>query len=208
MKILLVGFGKVNRLIYELYEDLVVGIYDLNTKFINDNPDVIIDFSHPDFLNQSIELINKYKCPIVIGTTNYNDEKMAQIKEISNNYPVLISNNFSLGIYLLERMLSGNMKLLEMYQREIIETHHNNKISSPSGTSLHLSKLLNTANITSIRIGDVVGTHEIILERANEVLSINHIINDRRVYAEGAIASACWLLDKKPGLYSYGDIYE
>jgi 4-hydroxy-tetrahydrodipicolinate reductase len=95
-----------------------------------------------------------------------------------------------------------------MYQKEIIETHHNNKISSPSGTSLTLANLLDTENITSIRIGDVVGTHEIILERANEIISINHIVNNRKVYAIGAVNSASWLIDKKPGLYSFGDMYE
>ena len=208
MKILLVGFGKVNRLIYELYEKNIVGIYDVNTKKIDDIPDVIIDFSHPDFLDQTILLVNQYKCPIVIGTTNYNNEKRAQIREISKIVPVLMSSNFSLGIYLLERMFKDNQKILDMYKKEIIETHHNHKNSSPSGTSMLLADLIDTENITSIRIGDVIGEHEIILERENEVLTINHTITNRKVYAVGAIKSAEWLLDKKPGLYSYGDIYE
>lgn len=208
MKILLVGFGKINRLIYELYEDLIVGIYDINTKKIDGIPDVIIDFSHPDFLYESLELVKKYRCPIVIGTTNYDDKKRALIKEISNVTPVLISANFSLGIYLLEKMFKENKKIIDMYQKEIIETHHNTKISSPSGTAITLGNIIDTENITSIRIGDVVGTHEIILERENEIICINHIINNRSVYAKGAVNSAYWLIKQKPGLYTYGDVYE
>ena len=208
MKILLVGFGKVNRLIYELFEEEVVGICDLNRYEIFDVPDVIIDFSHPDYLPKLLELINEFNCPVVVGTTNYSDEKIAQLKEISKDIPVLMSANFSIGIYLIEKFFKENKKIIDMFDKEIIETHHKNKISSPSGTALSLAKELNTENITSIRIGDVVGTHEILLEKDYEIISINHIVNNRCVYAVGAYNASKWLVNQKPGFYNLGDIYE
>ena len=208
MKILLVGFGKVNRLIFDLYEEMVVGICDINKCEIIDEPDIIIDFSHPDFFPKLVELINKFKCPVVIGTTNYEEEKIAQLKEISKKVPILMSSNFSVGIYLIEKALKENEKLLSLFDKEIIETHHKAKLSSPSGTALSLANALKTDHITSIRIGDIVGIHEIILESDYEVISINHSVNNRCVYAIGAFNAAKWLVNKANGYYSLGDIYE
>jgi 4-hydroxy-tetrahydrodipicolinate reductase len=208
MKILLVGFGKMNKLIFDLYEENIVGICDIYKEYINEAPDVIIDFSHKDYFFKLVELIDKFRCPVVIGTTNLEDEKMAQLQEISKNIPILISSNFSTGIYLLEKMFKENKNILSLFDKEIIETHHKDKIHSPSGTSLALADCLNTANITSIRIGDVVGVHEVILEKDYEVLSINHSVSNRCVYAIGAVNAARWLINKENGLYSFGNLYE
>lgn len=208
MKILLVGFGKMNKLIFDLYEEMVIGICDTNMCEISEKPDVIIDFSHADFFSNLIELINKYKCPVVIGTTNYEKEKIALLREISKEIPILMSANFSLGIYLLEKMMKENEKLFSLFDREIIETHHKGKLTSPSGTALMLGDALKTNNISSIRIGDIVGIHEIILEKDYEILSINHSVNNRCVYAINAVTAAKWLLEKENGFYTFGDIYE
>lgn len=208
MKILLVGFGKMNKLIYDLYEELIVGICDIDRWEIRDKPDVIIDFSHSDFYPQLIKLIKEYQCPVIIGTTNYELEKIAQLREISTEIPMLMSANFSVGIYLLEKIIKENEKMLSLFDKEIIETHHKMKLTSPSGTALMLADALKTNNISSIRIGDIIGIHEIILEKDYEIISINHIINNRCVYAINAVNAAKWLLEKKNGFYSFGDIYE
>ena len=208
MKILLVGFGKMNQLVFDLFEEMVVGICDVNRFEICEYPDVIIDFSHSDFFPRLVEMIEKFQCPAVIGTTYYDEEKIAQLKEISKNTPILMSANFSVGIYLLEKMFKENKKILSLFDKEIIETHHNTKLSSPSGTSVELAQVLNTDKITSIRIGDVVGVHEVILEKDYEVLSINHSVNNRCVYAIGAVNAAKWLINKENGFYTFKDIYE
>lgn len=208
MKVLLLGFGKMNQLIIDLFEENIVGICDVNRFEIREYPDVIIDFSHSDFFPKVLEMIEKFQCPTVIGTTNYDKEKIAQIREISKNIPILMSSNFSVGIYLLEKMLKENEKILSMFDKEIIETHHTKKLTSPSGTALSLSNILNTDKITSIRIGEVVGIHEVILERDYEVISINHCVNNRCVYAVGAWNAAKWLIKQKSGFYTFKDIYE
>ena len=148
MKVLLLGFGKMNQLIFDLFEENIVGICDVNRFEIREYPDVIIDFSHSDFFPKVLEMIEKFQCPTVIGTTNYDKEKIAQIREISKNIPILMSSNFSVGIYLLEKMLKENEKILSMFDKEIIETHHTKKLTSPSGTALSLSNILNTDKIT------------------------------------------------------------
>ena len=208
MRILLVGFGKINQLIFNLFEEMVVGICDVNRFEISEYPDVIIDFSHKDYFPKVVEMIEKFQCPAVIGTTNYEEGKIAQLKEISKRIPILMSSNFSMGIYLIGKMFKENEKLLAQFDKEIIETHHKTKLSSPSGTALSLANILKTEKITSIRIGEVVGIHEVILEKDYEILSINHCVNNRCVYAIGAVNAAKWLIKKENGFYSFGDIYE
>lgn len=207
MKILLIGYGKINQLIHENYSDEVVGVYDLNKKEIFEIPDVIIDFSNEAFLYKTIEAVCDFMCPLVIGTTNYNEEQLKRIKEMAKVVPVLMSSNFSLGINMINSFLKNNKDKLSLFQKEIIETHHNLKVDSPSGTAIMLAKSLNTENITSIRIGNIIGIHEVILETEYESISINHIVNDRLVFVEGAIMAARWLINQKPGLYCFEDIY-
>ena len=48
MKILLVGFGRINKKIFERYVSDIIGIITNEEKHINNIPDIIIDFSHPD----------------------------------------------------------------------------------------------------------------------------------------------------------------
>lgn len=208
MKILLIGYGKINQLIHENYSDEVVGIYDINKKEIYDLPDVIIDFSNEAFLYKTIEAVCDFMCPLVIGTTNYNLEQVNRIKEMSKVIPILMSNNFSLGINLINSFLKNNKDRLTLFHKEIIETHHNLKADSPSGTAKLLAKSLNTDNITSVRIGDVIGIHEVILETDYEAISINHVVNNRLVFVDGAVMAARWLVNQKPGFYHFEEIYE
>lgn len=208
MKILLVGYGKINKMIHEMLEDEVVGIWDLNHHFLNSKPDVIIDFSHPDFLDYSLNKSMEYGCSLIVGTTGYKSEDLAKISQYSKILPILKSDNFSIGINLLLKIFKDHNNVLNLYEKEIIETHHSKKLDSPSGTAIALAKALETENISSIRIGDVIGIHDIILDNDSEIISIKHIVNNRKVFAEGAIIAARWLENRSPGLYSFGDLYE
>ena len=89
--------------------------------------------------------------PIIIGTTGYNKEKMAQIKEFSKNIPILISSNFSNGIMLIKKIIDQNNINFNDYKKTIIERHNSLKKDSPSGTALMLGELLDTNNIYSYR---------------------------------------------------------
>ena len=206
MKILLIGYGKVNKIIGDLYRDNIVGIVDETEESIKDIVDVIIDFSHPSLLDKTIFYAMKFKCPVVIGTTGYEEGKMAKIKELSNIVPVLKSCNFSTGISLIKRILIENLNTINLYNKSIVERHNSLKKDSPSGTALMLGDLLGIDNIHSYRDPFFIAEHDIVLENLNEVITITHKVLNRSVFAIGAVNAAQWLLDKPIGIYQIEDI--
>ena len=205
MKVLLIGFGKINKIVYSLIESEVIGIVDLDKEIINDIPDVIVDFSHPTFLQKTIYYSKKYMIPVLIGTTGYDEEKMAQIRELSTCIPILMSSNFSLGVYLIKKMIDTNKHLLENYECNINETHHISKKDSPSGTALSIRKIIPKSTIKSIRTTEKECIHQVVFTNKNEQIKIEHQINDRREFAFWTIKSLNWLVNQEKGLYSFED---
>ena len=59
--------------------------------------------------------------------------------------------------------------------------------------------------ITSIRTGSVPGTHEFIFDAPFEQIHLEHIARDRRVFAEGALVAAAWLIGKH-GVFTMQDV--
>lgn len=206
MKVLLVGYGKVNKIIHNLIKDDVVGIIT-RKEVINNQPDIIIDFSHPDLLEKTIYYSDKFNIPILIGTTGYNEKQIELIKNYSNYVPTLISENFSVGVFLIKRFLSINIKELELYKKLIIETHNKSKKDTPSGTAIMLSKLLNTNNIISKRVPDDITSHDIVFSNLLEQIKISHNIYNKEVFAKGALLCAEWLIKQKSGFYSIEDYF-
>ena len=63
MRILLIGFGKVNKCLYEFVKDDVVGIVTENEENIYGIPDIIIDFSHPNSLDNDLFVYDTFIPP-------------------------------------------------------------------------------------------------------------------------------------------------
>ena len=206
MKILLVGYGKINKLIYENVKENVIGIIDKETEFNIDIPDIIIDFSHPDLLDKTIESAKKYKAKVIIGTTGYNELKTAQIKDLSKHIAVLKSVNFSLGITLLKDILKANKLKLDMYNKTIFETHDIHKKDTPSGTATALANIIDTNNIVSYRELNAVGKHLIVFENNDEKITITHEALNRNLFIRKVLESTEWLIKQPPGLYSMEDV--
>lgn len=206
MKILLIGYGKMNEAIYELYKHDVIGVINVRKKYLKGKPDIIIDFSHPNMLDETLFYSKQYGVPVLIGTTGYNEEKMAQIKELSDHVPVIMSSNFSLGIYLIRKMIEDNISNIKGYEKKIIELHHKNKLDSISGTALMFSKLLNTTDIEVKRFGNSFGEHKILLSNELEKITISHKALNRMSFIEGVKISMNWLINQEKGLYSFGDV--
>ena len=206
MKILLIGYGKVNKLIFENVKESVVGIVDRNIEFINEIPDVIIDFSHPDFLNKTVEYAVKYNAKVVIGTTGYNEIKMAQIKDLSKITSVLKSENFSAGITLLKSILKTNKLSLDKYDKTIYETHSTHKKDAPSGTAIALADIIKTNNIISYRELNAVAKHMLVFENEDEKITITHEALNRKLFMKKVIDSISWLLKQESGFYTMEDV--
>lgn len=200
-----------------------------NTNEIKEKPDVIIDFSVPVATMKILEYAKENKVPIVIATTGLSDEEKQKIKEYSKTIPIFQSANMSYDINLMKKVVAEVAKNLNQTDIEIVETHHNRKIDSPSGTALLLADSINNAldnkmeynfnrfqnrekrkkneiGFSSIRGGNIVGEHTVIFFGENESFEITHKAYSRGVFAEGALKGAEYIVGKENGYYSMDDI--
>ena len=194
--------------------------------------DVIIDFTVPEASLNHAELASEKGIPIVIGTTGFNNHQFNKLKELSKKIPIVYSANFSVGVSVMENLIQLAVKELgHEWDIEILETHHNKKIDAPSGTALIIGEAAAKArnqNLQEImavsrngivgqrekkeigfavlRGGDVVGEHSIRLYNQSERLEINHIATNRSIFASGALRSAQWIYNSKPGFFNLKDV--
>lgn len=187
--------------------------------------DVIIDFSHFAAFPAIFGFAKSNKIPIVIATTGLSADDLAAIKAGSQEFPVFKTANLSLGINLIAKMLTEMVAKLESgFDIEIIEKHHNKKIDAPSGTALLLADAINAGleskkdycfgrygrdakrtenelGIHAIRGGTIPGEHSVIFAGNDEIIEVNHMALSKKVFAEGAVKAAQYLVGKAPGLY-------
>ena len=209
MRVFFVGNGKMIKEISEHPNITCVGVFDKNLYVLLEKPEIIIDFSHPNFLNESIKKALEFKAPLLIVTKGYNDKQIAYLKDISKYIPILYSPNFSTGIIMIKNFLENNKASLSLYDSKIIETHHTNKVDKPSGTAIYLANSFDFCPITSHRVKDINGIHEIILKTDNEMITIRHEALSKKVFSLGVYDAAQKLIKKDSGFYSYEElIYE
>ena len=202
-----------------------------NYEDIKETPDIIIDFSIPIATMNILEYAKNTHIPVVIATTGFTEEQNNKIKEISKEIPIFKSANMSFDINLMCRIVSNLAQILKGNDIEIIETHHNRKVDSPSGTAMLLADSINKAldnsmsyefdrhskhekrskneiGISSIRGGNIVGEHSVIFFSENESFEIKHTSYSRSVFAEGAVKAAKFMVESKfeNGMYDMNDI--
>ncbi len=185
-------------------------LYDLSEEI-----KVLIDFSEAKFSLKAVEYSKNLHIPLVLATTGYEDEDLNIIRKASQFIPLLQASNTSLGIAFLKKIIDLTSDSFSYFDNlEILETHHQDKKDSPSGTALDLANFLSerikgkdSIPIQSQRTGDTAGEHKIILSKEAERIELTHKALDRSIYARGALAGAKWLNSKPNGLYSMSDIY-
>jgi len=178
--------------------------------------DVAVEFTQPDAAVANISASLRARVPIVVGTTGWYDA-LPEVTRIAKETGtgLLWSPNFSLGVNVLielARYAGTLMRPLEGFDAHIVETHHSRKKDAPSGTAIAIGKAASDAldrpiPTTSVRTGSVPGTHELLFDGAFEQLSLTHVARDRRVFAEGALQAAGWLIGKK-GVFTMRDVLE
>lgn len=200
---------------------------DIN--LINEMPDVIIDFSIPEATMNILKFAKEKNIPIVIATTGFSDEQLSIIEDYSKIIPIFRSGNMSYEINVMADIVSKLATLLKDSDIEIVETHHRNKIDSPSGTALILADSINEAlntemdyqynrhsirqkrpdkeiGIHSIRGGTEVGKHTVLFLGENEKLEITHTVTSRSIFAKGALKASKFLVSQNNGLYNMKDL--
>jgi len=173
----------------------------------------LIEFTAPQATMEHLEICEKNKKAMVIGTTGLSDADIKKIKDASANIPIVVSPNMSVGVNLLFKMIGDASKSLgNEYQVQIVEAHHTEKKDAPSGTAKEMARIVKETKkdievpIDSVREGEVVGEHTITFESDVDVIEITHSAKTRDIFAKGALQAAKWLVGKKPGLYTMKDV--
>ena len=102
-------------------------IFELDVK-----ADAVIDFSHHTVCVSLCEYAVKTATPVIFCTTGYTEDELSLIAETSKKAPLFRSGNMSLGINLLIELSKKAAAVLDGFDIEIIEQHHNQKLDAPS----------------------------------------------------------------------------
>jgi 4-hydroxy-tetrahydrodipicolinate reductase len=224
MKILLIGYGKMGKIIEGIALNRgheIVGKIDVGDNFssFDKQADVAIEFTQPEAVVTNLKTCFDKGIPVACGTTGW----LAHKSEIENyciekNGTFFYASNYSLGVNLffkLNQLLAQMMDRYPQYSVSIDETHHTQKKDAPSGTAITLaegviknlerkkewklgaSDKLEALSINSFRIDPAPGTHTVKYQSAIDDLEITHTAHSREGFALGAVLVAEWLADKK-----------
>lgn len=249
MKVVLYGYGlmgkKVAHQLREKDEFDLIGVvsYEFDEKApeamysnlteVQDRADVIIDFSHPNNLDDILAYAKKNKTKVVFATTGFSKEQLDKIEEASKEIAIFQSYNTSFGIQMVTKILRQVAKEFydNGYDIEILEKHHNQKIDAPSGTALMLADAMceeiekpmkyeydrhskrekrtkNEIGIHAVRGGTIVGEHEIIFAGRDEIITLSHSARSKEIFAVGAVNAAVYMNGKGAGLYDMKELID
>jgi 4-hydroxy-tetrahydrodipicolinate reductase len=170
MKIALIGYGKMGKLIEEIAlqreHKIVAKIHPSGAlTSIDENSvkqaDVCIDFSHPSYALDNIRTLAALNKNVVMGTTGWYEE-IETVKKIVKEQDIgfLFSPNFSIGVLLFKKIVESAAILMndfDEYDVAGFEMHHNQKVDSPSGTAKSLVySLLNHIERKTMPVYDIV----------------------------------------------------
>lgn len=240
MRVVLIGYGAMNQRVARLAEEKgheIVGLIVRDgTKdypypafqHIADvkDADVAIDFSNPELLLPLLE--EDFTLPLVIATTGEKDTIIDKLKELSNRMPVFFSANMSYGVHALTKILEAAVPLLEDFDIELTEAHHNKKVDAPSGTLVKLYDVIESLRsqstpvydrhennekrtqdeigVHSIRGGTIVGQHDVLFAGTDETIEITHRAQSKDIFANGAIGAAEKLINKANDYYTFDNL--
>lgn len=247
MNVLVYGFGLMGKKVTQAVRDnaqmnlvgVVSPVFDakIDEKMyaslneVHEKIDAIIDFSHPDNLNDILKFGVRNHCALVLATTGYSEQQILHIEEASSQIPIFQSYNTSFGVSMLTKIVKEVAK--EFYENgydiEIIEKHHNQKIDAPSGTAkllydvihedieetkevydrstVHHKRERNEVGIQSVRAGTIFGEHSVLFAGHDEIIEVKHTALSKEVFVQGAISACLKIVDKDNGLFSLKNLY-
>jgi 4-hydroxy-tetrahydrodipicolinate reductase len=218
VKLLLVGYGKMGRLVEQLAPEHgceVAGRIDVGSGDWSAPADVAVDFSTGEALRDNFRQYVDRGLPVVIGTTGWSAHE-AELRRNAEaaGLGVVAAANFSIGVNLFQLMVAEAARLMqahEQYGAWIHEAHHAAKRDAPSGTALVLRDIMVGASykrpidMSSTRAGAIPGTHTIGFDGASDTIELTHRARDRRGFAAGALLAARWLEGRR-GWFTMQDV--
>ena len=234
MKILLIGHGRMGRLIEQTAiaaGDQMGGIVDIGNlgdlETIGRVADIAIDFSSPSALPAVARYVRQTGTPLLSGVTGLSGAELNTFGELGRFAPVMHSANYSLGVAVFRRALEEVREVLGGFDIEIVETHHNQKADAPSGTARLLLDAVDPRHertpvygrqgitgprdkkeigVHALRGGTEAGTHTVSFFGPDEVFEITHRASSRQIFVNGALHAARRLCRMPKGRYELKDI--
>ncbi len=199
---------------------------------VQDQFDVLIDFTNPVATLEQLALCQQYAKPVVIGTTGLDAAQTELIAAAATQIPVVFAPNMSIGVNLCFKLLDMTARVLgDTVDVEIVEAHHRHKKDAPSGTALRMGDIVaaatgrelsevavfgregltgereqRTIGFATVRAGDVVGEHSVWFAGPGERIEISHKASGRMAFAQGAARAALWLAGQSAGLFDMQDV--
>jgi 4-hydroxy-tetrahydrodipicolinate reductase len=192
--------------------------------------DVLIDFSTPAGTMAILRPCTERRIPLVVATTGHSAAEREQIEGAAHETALLIAPNMSLAVNVLMKLVRQAATVLRGhgFDVEILERHHRFKKDSPSGTALHLARLVQEAmgqtelrhgreglvgerpgheiGVHAVRTGDNPGEHTVLFSTLGETLELTHRAHNRDCYARGALQAARYLANRPAGRYTMEDV--
>ncbi len=212
-----IGQGELDNLeVFETFEDL-------ENEF-----DVIVDFSHVSLLEKTLQYALKHQRPLLIASTGLQEKHHALIDEASQAIPIIQSGNYSFGVYALNEAVKLLTKILKDSDIEITEKHHRYKKDAPSGTAqMIVDSVLSQREsgrviygregqsdvrdpkeiaVHALRGGTIVGEHSVLFALEDEEIEIKHHASSKKIFAEGAYKAIRFIIQKEKGRYGLEDV--
>lgn len=217
MDLLLLGYGKMNRLVDALAAERghrVVKTVDAGEAIpAGWTPGLVaVDFSVPAAVVAHVEHCMAAGIPMVIGTTGWLDQ-LERVRALvtAAKVGVVHGANFSIGVAAFYRALAAAAQALPAdYEAFVWEAHHRAKLDAPSGTAKRAAEVLAGAghapvSVASTRAGAMPGTHVAGFDSPDDTLTITHTARSRRGFAAGALLAAEWILGRT-GLHGFDEV--
>jgi 4-hydroxy-tetrahydrodipicolinate reductase len=177
-------------------------------------PPVMVDFTHPDSVYENTRAAIAYGVRPVVGTTGLSPEQIQDLAEFADKASMgcLIIPNFSIGMVLLQQAAVRASQYFDHV--EIIELHHNQKADAPSGTAIQTAQMLaelgkpfnppqvqetekipgargsvlgDGIRVHSVRLPGLIAHEEVIFGAPGEIYTLRHDTSDRASFMPGVL---------------------
>ncbi|GAA3530132.1 4-hydroxy-tetrahydrodipicolinate reductase [Aeromicrobium panaciterrae] len=187
--------------------------------------EVALDFTQPGVALDNVRWCIEHGVHVVVGTSGFDDAKIAEVRALEPSTGVLIVPNFSIGAVLMMKFAATAAPFFESV--EVIEMHHPDKIDAPSGTATRTAELIAAARqdagsaplpdatsddpdgargarvagvpVHSVRARGFVASQDVVLGGVGETLSIRHDSSSRDSFMPGVVA-AVKAVSSRPGV--------
>ena len=232
MKIALIGYGKMGKMIEQIARGRgheIVCIIDVDNQQ---------DFDSAEFASADVAIEVK----VVSGSTGWMKEHGDDVRRqcTEGGKTLFWASNFSVGVAIfsaVNRYLAKIMNGFPQYDVRMEETHHVHKLDAPSGTAITLAEEIvdeldrksgwtkgtllapdgsltgqaackaDELAIDSIRRDEVPGIHTIKYDSEADCITITHDAHSRKGFALGAVLAAEYTKEHS-GLLTIGDMFK